>query len=235
MTQFEMLLNYQQEDIKADRIAAELRRSPVRQKMDKLRAQSQEYKKQYQQIDAKVTDMADRMDVIRDALPHYEEQLAALNDRVQKEPPETLEAARKLVSEANRLREAINGFESELKRISRESNDHAKAQVKLRHDAAAVKQEFEVLKAEYDKEQQTRKDELESQRAAAAAACQGIEKRYLDQYISIKKHIPNPVARLVNNQCSGCNTTLPSALLRQLKESPDPVECETCGRMIITL
>ena len=54
----------------------------------------------------------------------------------------------------------------------------------------------------------------------------------LEEYNTIKKHISPPVARLTHGQCSGCNTSLPSAVLSKIK-SGNLVECETCGRMII--
>ena len=41
-----------------------------------------------------------------------------------------------------------------------------------------------------------------------------------------------PMSRLMSDQCSGCNTALPSAALRKIK-SGEVLECETCGRMII--
>jgi len=41
------------------------------------------------------------------------------------------------------------------------------------------------------------------------------------------------MARLIGDQCGGCNTSQPSALLRKIKSGTEIVECETCGRMII--
>ena len=41
------------------------------------------------------------------------------------------------------------------------------------------------------------------------------------------------MSRLVGDQCSGCNTSQPSAVLRRIKSGTEIVECETCGRMII--
>ena len=55
----------------------------------------------------------------------------------------------------------------------------------------------------------------------------------LEQYLDIKRRIVPPLARLNGDQCSGCNTAQPSALLRKIKSGTEIVECETCGRMII--
>ena len=59
-----------------------------------------------------------------------------------------------------------------------------------------------------------------------------VEADLLAEYTAIKKHITPPVARLQYGQCSGCNTSLPSAILSKIKNG-SLVECETCGRMII--
>ena len=54
----------------------------------------------------------------------------------------------------------------------------------------------------------------------------------LEEYETIKKHITPPVARLTHGQCSGCNTSLPSATLSKIRNGA-LIECEPCGRMII--
>ena len=233
MNQYEMLWEFQQEDIKADRIAAELRRSAVRQKMEKCRVSSAECKKQYQGIGEQVSVMADRLEVIQHALPRCEEQLAELKRKAEENPPTDLETARQMRNEANRLRETIVGYETELRRMNKDAGDHVKRQTALRHEAATIKQQYEALKAEYEKEQAGAKERLDQQRAVVEEKKKGIDAKFLDQYAAIKKHTVPPLARLINNQCSQCNTSLPSALLR--KSSTEVVECETCGRMILPI
>ena len=56
----------------------------------------------------------------------------------------------------------------------------------------------------------------------------------LARYHEIKKRITPPLARLINNQCSGCNMSLPSAVLsRVTSANGEIVECESCGRLLI--
>ena len=89
------------------------------------------------------------------------------------------------------------------------------------------------LKAVYDKEITEKKAALDAQRAVVAQKAAGIDPRLMEEYNVIKKHIMPPMARLVGNQCSGCNTAQPSSLLSKIKSGAEIVECETCGRMII--
>ena len=76
--QLELMWQYQQEDMKADRIANDIRRSPTRQKLEKSRDFIMEQQKLYKQIEEQVAVMADRKDAIRDAIARCEEQLNAL-------------------------------------------------------------------------------------------------------------------------------------------------------------
>ena len=99
-------------------------------------------------------------------------------------------------------------------------------------EAANAKKTFDQLKADYEEESKSKKAELESQRARAKELMDKVDPKLLEEYETIKKHISPPVARLTHGQCSGCNTSLPSAILSRIKNG-NLVECETCGRMII--
>ena len=81
-----------------------------------------------------------------------------------------------------------------------------------------------------------KKAEQEAQRAAADQKAEGIDAELMAHYQRIKKQITPPLSRLVNGQCSGCNTSLPSAVLHRVRNASDEiVECESCGRMIIRM
>ena len=77
MDQLTMLWEYQVEDIKADKMANDIRRSPLRQKMENDRNLFMERQKQYKQIEEQVAVLIDRKDAIRDALTRCEQQLKA--------------------------------------------------------------------------------------------------------------------------------------------------------------
>ena len=231
--QLELMWQYQQEDMKADRIANDIRRSPTRQKLEKSRDFIMEQQKLYKQIEEQVAVMADRKDAIRDAIVRCEEQLNALAAKFQAAPPEDADAARAMLQEVSKCRDTIASYEQEMSRIVKDSNDHDRKQRSIRHEAAKVKVEFDQLKQVYDKEIKDKKAELDAQRAVAAQKAALVDKALMAEYLAIKKHISPPMARLIGDQCSGCNTAQPSALLRKIKSGTVLVECETCGRMII--
>ena len=101
MDNFEALWAYQTEDIKADAIANAIRRSPIRLKLEKTRDLILERQKQYKQIEVEITAMADRKDIIEQAVTHSEAQLAALREKYEANPPQTAEEVRALMTEVS--------------------------------------------------------------------------------------------------------------------------------------
>lgn len=233
MEQLNALWNYMQEDMKADRIATEIRRSPLRQNLEKIRDSILEQQKAYKQIEEQVVINADRKDAIRDAIKRSEDQLKALEERFRTNPPTDAESARAMINDVEKLRANVANYEKEMKRMSKGTNELENKAASMRHSAAAAKQQFDQLKVQYDKESKTKKAELEAQRAVAAGLMGGIPEELMARYNAVKKHVVPPLAKLVGGQCSGCNTALPSATLRKLESGTESFECETCGRLLI--
>ena len=232
MEKFEALWAYQEEDMKADAIAAAIRRSPTRQKLEKARDFILDRQKQYKQIEEDVAAMVDRKDIIAQAIARSRDQLQVLQGRFEANPPQTAEEIKALLSEVSRCRDTIRQYEAEISRIVKESDANEKLSRSVRLDAANAKKSFDQLKADYEEESKSKKGELEAQRVKAKALMDQVDPKLLEEYETIKKHITPPVARLAHGQCSGCNTSLPSATLSKIKGG-SLVECETCGRMII--
>ena len=232
MEKFEALWAYQEEDMKADAIAAAIKRSPTRQKLEKARDFILDRQKQYKQIEEDVGAMVDRKDIIAQAIARSRDQLQALQKKYESNPPQTAEEIKALLSEVSRCRDTIRQYEVEISRIVKETDANDKLSRSVRLEAANAKKSFDQLKADYEVESKSIKGELVAQRAKAKALMDQVDPRLLEEYETIKKHISPPVARLTHGQCSGCNTSLPSAILSKIKGGA-LVECETCGRMII--
>lgn len=232
MEKFEALWAYQEEDMKADAIAAAIRRSPTRQKLEKARDFILDRQKQYKQIEEDVGAMVDRKDIIAQAITRSREQLEALQKKYESNPPQTAEEIKALLSEVSRCRDTIRQYEVEISRIVKETDANDKLSRSVRLEAANAKKTFDQLKSDYEEESKCKKGELEAQRAKAKELMDQVDPKLLEEYETIKKHISPPVARLTHGQCSGCNTSLPSAILSRIKGGT-LVECETCGRMII--
>ena len=232
MEKYEALWAYQVEDMKADAIALAIKRSPTRQKLEKARDFILDRQKQYKQIEEDIGAMVDRKDIIAQAIVRSKEQLDTLQKRFEAAPPTTSDEVKSLLAEVSRCRDTIRQYEVEISRIVKETDANEKLQRSVRLDAANAKKSFDQLKADYEEESKSKKEDLEAQRAKAKEVMDQVDPALLEEYETIKKHISPPVARLVHGQCSGCNTSLPSAILSKIKGGT-LVECETCGRMII--
>lgn len=232
MEKFEALWAYQAEDIKADSIANEIKRSPIRQQLEKARDFIMDRQKQYKQLEDEITGMADRKDILVHAVEHEEELLRSLESSFEKNPPEDDEALQTMMSDVSQCRDTLRQYESEISHIVNDTTSHEKQLRSVWLEAAKAKQNFDQLKLDYDNESKAKKEALEQQRARVQSLESTVDPDLLSEYNTIKKHISPPVARLMYGQCSGCNTSLPSATLSKIKNG-NLVECETCGRMII--
>lgn len=232
MEKYEALWAYQTEDMKADAIANAIKRSPTRQKLEKARDFILDRQKKYKQIEEDVSAMVDRKDIIAQAVDRAREQLQVLQTRYENEALATPEEVKALLSEVSRCRDTIRQYEAEISRIVKETDSNDKLQRSVRLEAANAKKAFDQLKADYEEESKSKKGELDTQRAKARELMDQVDPALLEEYETIKKHISPPVARLTHGQCSGCNTSLPSATLSKIKNGA-LIECETCGRMII--
>ncbi len=236
MDQMTLLWAFQAEDMKADRLATEIRRNPLRQKMENDRNQYLERQKQHKQIENQVAMLADRRDTIREALKRAQEQLRSLQGRYDAAPPTDLPGVQALIAEVRRCLDTISGYEKELRDMGSRLRDLEHRATTIRSEGMRLRNEFEQLKAQYDEQMPPKKAALEKQKAVVEQKQAEIPAELLQQYLEAKKRITPPLARLNGDQCSGCNTSLPSAVLHSVRNaSTTLVHCVSCGRIIVTL
>ncbi len=235
MEQIEMLLEFQEADMEADALEAEIRRSPTRlalkKNLDFLKEQQDAVKLMEEQIAA----MLDRVDVIKEAILRQEDQLNALQARLTDAPPATLEDTRAMQYEAQALLSDIHGYENEMRRIQREAADNERKHKEIVVKFAKVKSEYDRQKLAYEDEYKEQMKALDEKRKIAQDKGKGIGEKLMERYQIIKKHSTPPVVKLINGQCGGCYMSLPSVTLRNLKAGSEVIECESCGRMIVPL
>ena len=159
-------------------------------------------------------------------------QLESLKEQMTGVDPEDENAVETLRKDVSEARDQLRSFEKELNQMNTDSANYDKQLRAVRVEAAKAKQSFDQLKVDYENESKAKKAELEAQRARVKALEGTVEPDLMAEYLSIKKHTTPPVSRLQYGQCSGCNTSLPSAILSKIRNGT-LVECETCGRMII--
>ena len=234
MDQLHLLWEYQQADVEADKMEASIKRSPTRQKLVKYRDYLMEQQNVIKRIESEVGAMADRLEALKDAISMTEDQLRALQARLESNPPSDSESAQRYLADARRFQNNIVAYEQEIKKIRKDAGDRERLQHDVRVRAAKAKGEFDKLKVTYDEEYKDKSADLDKLKEAVAEKAKEIEPDYLERYRTIKRHSVPPLAKLFGDQCGGCNMSLPSAVSRKVKAG-ELVECETCGRLLIII
>ena len=150
MSQLELLWDYQQADVEAERQENAMKRSPTRQRLLKYQEYLREQKAANARLEEEVHAMGDRMDALKDAIVHTEEQLRALHDRFEAKRPEDSDGMQNYIQETQRLLQNVSGYEQEVRRIRKDAADRDSQQRDIVQRAAKVRGDYDRLKAEYD-------------------------------------------------------------------------------------
>lgn len=232
MDQLHLLWDYQQADVEAGKLESSIKRSPMRQKLVKYRDYLLEQQGIMKRIESEFSAMLDRLEALKDAVAHTEEQLKSLQAKIAAEPPATSADAAQSIADAKRFLANITAFEQEIRRIRKDADDRERLQHDVKVRYAKAKAEFERTKVDYEEESKEKLKELENLRAVVAEREKLIDPEHLTLYRTIKQHSFPPLAKLLGDQCGGCNMSLPSVVLRNIRAGKQ-VECETCGRLLI--
>ncbi len=233
MEQTELLWLYQQADMAVDAFETEIKRSPTRIALKKNREFLVEQQNAVKRMEQEVAEMVDRVDVIKVAITRIEDQLSALQKRMESTPPADLQQAQSLNRDAQKLLSDLGDYEQEMKRIQKDAADRDRMEKDIRIKYARVKAEYDQQKVAYEAEYKEQMKQLEQKRLEAQEKAKAIDPALLEKYAVIKKHCIPPVARLYGDQCGGCNMSLPQVTLRKFKSDAKYIECENCGRLII--
>ena len=115
MTQLDLLWEYQTADTEADMLAHSIRQSPKRQKLLKLRDYIRDQQENLKTLESEIHAMTDRMDVLKEAISLADDQLKALQKRVQDEPPTSSEQIALYIAEAEQLSNTLNEYDQEVR------------------------------------------------------------------------------------------------------------------------
>ncbi len=232
MNQMELLWDYQQTDIQAEAVAKEIKGSPERQKLVKYRDYLLEQQNTIKRIEEEVLTMQDRLEVLEDAVKLVEDQLNSLQKKIEANEPQDVEQTEHYLSDAQRMMSNLSEYEAEIKRIRKDAADRDRLQYDVKVRAARAKAEFDKLKASYDEEYKKKNEELTALKNVLAEKAKAIQPNWIERYNTIRRHAFPPLARLNGSQCTGCNMSLPSGVVKDVQSGKD-VECETCGRLLI--
>ena len=235
MGKLDALWAYQEAELQKAQVDAAIRSTPSRQRFNKLH----KLLKTQQEIIARLTA---EMDARGQQLSKLAEQAEKLGGRLDMERSEyeTIHGdAESTAEEMTELRGDIEKLYREIGSIVREvkslQTDIAKAEEEYqqtRLTAGKAKKEYDQLRLVCEQERDASAGELKTCDAALEKLGKAVEPALLNRYNQVKQHHPQPMAKVLNAKCSGCNMSLPMVVLKKLAANDVIVECENCGRIL---
>ena len=230
--QLDTLWQFMQVDMEADGFEAKMRQSANRQKLLKQRDFLRDQQANMKKLENDVAVMQDRLEAVQDEAERLEKVLASLAEEIEKNPPQSAEEAQKQAESVQKLAETLSRYEQELQKMRKDADVKDRQQKEIRVRAAKTKQEFDQLKVVYDKEFKADTVKLQKMRDRTEQEAKKLDPKLYERYKNIKQHCTPPMAKLINDQCSGCFMSLPSATLLEIRTGDRIVECDNCGRIL---
>ncbi len=235
MTKLEYLLMYQKADLKKQQLENNLRTTESRQKLNKitkiLRDQQAAIQKLTEDADAQQTALTKLLSQ-QEGLAHELELNHSEMETLEADDQVTAEELTEFRQDVERLNRELGRLEKDVKglldQLEKTSADFQKA----RSLGGRAKKEYDRLKAVVEVE----KAEGAADIVAATKEMETVERQvdptFLAKYKRARVHHSMPVVPVVNEKCSGCNMSLPMAVIKKLSNQENVMECENCGRIL---
>lgn len=143
-----------------------------------------------------------------------------------------IEDVRESIKESESIKGALEQNKRKIVEIRKKLEKAGEDVIQTLRNMSAVKKEFDRLKELHNEEIEKGSGEVVRLKAQLELAAKKVDPDLMEKYKKIKQRRPNPVARLNNDRCSGCNMQLPSSVIGSLKVNGNIVECDSCGRII---
>ena len=229
--QLELLWNYMQYDMEADRFENAMRNAPDRLKLLKQRDFLLEQQNNVKRIERETAAMSDRLEAVRDEAKRLQGLLDNLLKSLEENPPETLEDIEKQVAAAQKLEDSLQHYEQELNKMRKDSDQRDRLQKDIRLRYARTKAEYDELKKTYEVDFGRDKVKLAELKARAEKEAANVDAGLMGRYREVKQHVTPPIAQLNGNRCGCCNMSMPAAVMNEVG-SGKLVECDNCGRIL---
>lgn len=233
MQQLDMLWLYQKADMDVVRYETEIRQFPMRQKLIKLRNLVADQQTLVKGMENDAASALERLEEIKAQHEKYAAQCEEIKARLADENGFlTSQQVRKALSQLQEADAKLRACEKDLSHMVRDSQ-HMDARYKeIRLKAVKARDEYTKLKAGYDVEYAKQTEKLNDLKAQRDKAAEGIEKKFLDKYTQVRGQSMPPMAKLLGNQCGGCNMSLPAVVSQSIRNQDHITECENCGRIL---
>ena len=229
--QLDLLWNYMQYDMEADRFENAMRNAPDRVKLLKQRDFLLEQQNSIKRIERETVSVSDRLEAVRDEAKRLQGLLDNLLKSIEENPPETIEEIEKQMAAVQKLEDSLRHYEQELAKMRKDSEQRDRMQKDIRLRYARTKAEYDELKKNYEVEFNRDKAKLAELKARAEEEGANMDEVLMSRYRDVKQHVTPPMAQLNGDRCGCCNMSMPAAVMNEVG-SGKIVECDNCGRIL---
>ena len=227
------LLEYQSVDMQVGEIEKQLRDSSLRKKLVHARNYLLGSQNQLQQMEVEAGQVQGQLALyqnrVEDASAQYQALLGRLGEPNEQSALSELEKARREVQD---LGAAIAKYEREVQTLMNKLLKMNQELKKMAANVPTAKANYTQLKDQYDAELAQTQEKAKPFRQQMEQIAQGVSPDLLTRYDNIKKKCANPLVKLMDARCTGCNMELPSSVVKKIHDEGKISECENCGRML---
>ena len=162
----------------------------------------------------------------------YSDKLKNLLGGSEQQEYEDLQVVQSAIKEAEGLQNEMTAVRKEYSAIIAKGEADAKFLGDLKKKLGSAKNEYVELKAKFEQETAQAEAEIKRLKEQAEALSKAVDRALMRRYMTVRKNCVPAVALIENGQCTGCNMSLPSLVMHNIKDSPEIFECENCGRIL---
>ena len=237
MNKLDALLRYHEAELAFDKLENRLKTSPERQKLNKLygflseqQAQVNGIRSQLEARHTSVTKLTAQFDELQKQYELELSEISVMENDEQVTSEEMAESRRALEGLLEQITTARRELYDTLAWIESATGEYKETYAR----AGKAKKEYDELRMQCDELMKSAQPEIDAAKAVIASAEKDVDKALLKKYALVKSHHAVPIAKVENNQCSGCNMSLPTAVVKRVSTGLSLVECENCGRILYT-
>ncbi|MGI6705294.1 MAG: zinc ribbon domain-containing protein [Clostridia bacterium] len=232
MEQLDLLWEYQEIDLKLEQWENERKNSPIRQNLLKITNYLLEQQNALRDMETVAKEKMHAFETINKNYEEIIDQLVIAEEKVTKGEVSDLEQLKQIKKSSEETREKLQKQEADLLKLASEIDRLNRRLRDVTIKVSKGKKEYNQVKAQYDEELGKISDKLKSLREKQKGIEMKINKELLEKYRNLRINRNTAVAVVDEDKCGGCNMTLASLVVRNVRESERVVECEHCGRIL---
>jgi len=226
---------YQQAEVAKAALENEIRTTPARLKLNKLHKLLKSQQTAIAKLSAEIGEYDQQLKKLTDQVEKLEDRLEMESGElttIRQDEGSTAEEMTELKGDVERLSREISQGVREAKSLIAEIEKATEEYQKTIRSAGHAKKEYDALRAECEKERDSRAGELAAHDEKLKELGKKVDPALMARYEKVKQHHAVPIACMVNAKCSGCNMSLPMVMLKKIATTDGIVECENCGRIL---